>query len=171
MGLFTSLQIRSLEDLLVHDLQDLYDAENRLCDALPKMAQAAHSPRLQQAFREHLDQTKHQVSRLEDILRHLGQSVDGATCDAMVGLIKEAQDIIDADADPDVRDAGLIGCAQKVEHYEIAGYGTCRTFADRLGFRDACDLLQQSLDEEGETDKKLTSLAEGTINVQAQRKG
>ena len=160
-------EFNNLNDLLIHQLKDLYDAETRLTAALPKMADAASRPELKQAFRTHLAETENQIRRLEQVFQRLNCPAEGETCPAMKGLIQEGQDIISANGDPDVKDAGLIGAAQKVEHYEIASYGTARTFAQRLGFMDIAQILQQTLDEEGNTDKKLTMLAESGINQQA----
>jgi ferritin-like metal-binding protein YciE len=166
---FASLKLNSLRDLLLEELRDLYNAEIQLTDALPKMAEAAGSADLRAAFEHHLDETEGHVSRLEKILERLSEEVSGETCEAMKGLIKEGELIIKAEGDPDVRDAGLIGAAQRVEHYEIAGYGTARTLARRLGEDEIASVLQQTLDEEGEADKKLTSIAESQANVGAVR--
>ena len=165
---FFSHEFHNLNDLFINQLEDLYDAEHRLTSALPKMAEAASSPQLKSAFQEHLRQTENHVARLEQVFQRLGCEPKRETCDAIKGLIKEGEHIINAKGDNDVRDAGLIGAAQKVEHYEMAGYGTVRTFARQLGMSDVANLLQQTLDEEGETDKKLTGLAESFVNVQAQ---
>jgi ferritin-like metal-binding protein YciE len=167
MSLFSNMELNSFDDLLVDQLQDLYDAEQRLTKALPKMAEAAHNPALKRAFQEHLRQTQGHVSRLEQVLRMLGQTAQAKTCDAMKGLIAEGQDVISASGDPDVKDAALIAAAQRVEHYEIAGYGCVRTFAQRLGRDAAAQLLQETLDEEAATDEQLTSLAEQSINPKA----
>lgn len=167
MNLFFSKELNSLDDLLFMELSDLYDAEKRIVTTLPKMAEAAHSPELKQAFREHLQQSERQVSRLEQCFVQLGKSANRETCDAMKGLISEGEAIISATGDPNVKDAALIGAAQRVEHYEIAGYGTARTFAEYLGHADVARLLQMTLEEEGETDKKLTRLAEANINAKA----
>lgn len=167
MSLFFSKELNSLEDLFVMELGDLYNAEKRIVNALPKMADAANSPQLKQAFNEHLQQTRQQMSRLEQCFEKLGRPVEGETCDAMEGLIAEGEEIIAATGDPNVKDAALISAAQRVEHYEIAGYGTARTFAEHLGHSDVAGLLQTTLNEEGETDKKLTRLAEQSINVKA----
>jgi ferritin-like metal-binding protein YciE len=168
MGMFFNVELNSFEDLLVMELDDLYDAEKRIVDALPQMADAAHSPSLKQAFQQHLEQTKRQVSRLEQIFVELGRPSGRETCEAMKGLIKEGSDVIDATGSPDVKDAALICAAQKVEHYEIAGYGSARTFAEHLGHPNIVRLLQMTLDEEKETDKRLTELAEQGINVKAE---
>jgi len=171
MGLFSSsLALNSFDDLFVEQLQDLYDAEQRLVKALPQMADAAHSASLKSAFQEHLRQTQGQVNRLEQIFRGLGKSAQAKTCEAMKGLISEGSEVISAKGDPDVKDAALIAAAQRVEHYEIAGYGTARTFAQRLGRQDAARLLQETLDEEAATDKKLTALAEQSVNPKATAK-
>lgn len=167
MNLFFSKELNSLDDLLFMELSDLYDAEKRIVAALPKMADAAHAPELKQAFREHLQQSERQASRLEQCFVQLGKSANRETCDAMKGLISEGESIIDATGDPNVKDAALIGAAQRVEHYEIAGYGTARTFAEYLGHADVARLLQMTLEEEGETDNKLTRLAEANINAKA----
>jgi ferritin-like metal-binding protein YciE len=169
MGLFSNVEFNSLEDLFIEQLKDMYDAEQRLTKALPKMAKTAHNGELKRAFEEHLEETKNQVTRLEQIFEILGKDAERKTCAAMKGLIEEGDEVISAKGDADVRDAGLIAAAQRVEHYEIAGYGTARTFAERLGYNDVARLLQQTLDEEGAADKKLTQVAEQTVNVQAQR--
>jgi ferritin-like metal-binding protein YciE len=161
------MSLKTLEDLFVHELKDLYSAEKQLLKALPKMAKAASSDQLRDGFEEHLEQTKGHVERLETIFDQLGKSPRAAKCDAMEGLVEEGQKMIDEDAEPHVKDAGLIAAAQRVEHYEIAGYGTARTFARLLGHSEAEDLLQQTLDEEKETDERLTELAESEINVEA----
>ena len=168
MGLFSSsMALNSFDDLFVEQLQDLYDAEQRLVKALPKMADASHSASLKSAFQEHYRQTQGHVSRLEQVFKMLGKSAQSKTCEAMKGLVAEGEEVLSAKGDPDVKDAALIAAAQRVEHYEIAGYGTARTFAQRLGRQDAARLLQQTLDEEGATDKKLTALAEQSINPKA----
>jgi ferritin-like metal-binding protein YciE len=157
----------SLKDLYIDELKDLYNAENQLVKALPKMAQKASAPELKRAFQEHLGQTERQVNRLERIFKQLGEKPTGKTCKAMKGLVEEGKEIIEEKGDESVLDAALIGAAQKVEHYEIASYGTARTFASLLGEEDAVELLQKTLDEEGATDKKLTALAESLVNVEA----
>jgi ferritin-like metal-binding protein YciE len=168
MGLLFNVELNSLEDLLLLEVNDLYDAEKRLCDALPQMADAATSPALKRAFEEHLQQTKRQVSRLEQIFVDLGKPASRETCDAMKGLIKEGAEIIEATGNPDVKDAALISAAQRVEHYETAGYGSARTFAQHLGHSNVVRLLQMTLDEEKETDKRLTQLAEESVNIKAE---
>lgn len=157
------MKLNSMKDLYIDQLRDLYSAEEQLTTALPKMARAASSTELQQAFNDHLDETQEQKRRLEQIFSDLGISPRGETCEAMQGLIKEGEEIINTPADAMVKDAALIAAAQRVEHYEMAGYGTVRTFADELGFSEAKSLLQETLDEEGAANKKLNSLAEGGL--------
>jgi ferritin-like metal-binding protein YciE len=164
---FTTLKLDSLRDLLVEELRDLYSAETQLLDALPKIEQAASSNELKSAFSHHLEQTREHVSRLERIFQQLGENPSGETCEAMKGLVKEGELLVKAKGDPDVQDAGLIGAAQRVEHYEIAGYGTARSLARRLGQGQMVETLQQTLNEEAEADKKLTSIAESNVNVAA----
>lgn len=160
------MKMESLEDLYVSELKDLFSAENQLVKALPKMAKAATSKELKQGFQHHLKQTKEHVARLKKVFAELDASPSGKKCKAMEGLIKEGAEVIKEDADPDVKDAALIAAAQRVEHYEIAGYGCVRTYAKILGRSKAAGLLQQTLDEEGETDKTLSELAED-INIEA----
>ncbi len=167
MPVFTSLEFNSLNDLFVNQIEDLYDAENRLTKALPKMADAAQSNQLKQAFQQHLTETQGHVSRLETIFRELGVEPKRETCEAMKGLIAEGEEMIKAKGDPEVRDAALIAAGQRVEHYEMAGYGTARTFAQRLNMTQAANLLQQTLNEEAAADKKLTTIAESSVNRQA----
>ena len=162
------MELNSLQDLFIHDLKDLYNAEVQLTKALPKMAKAATEPALKQAFQTHLVETEEQIERLEQIFEELDESPKGKKCKAMEGLIEEGKELMEEDAEPEVLDAGLIGAAQKVEHYEIAGYGTVRTYAEMLGNDQAARLLQQTLDEEGMTDKKLNALAMQCINVEAE---
>src|ERR1700736_6815441 len=164
---FTSLKLNSLRDLLLEELRDLYNAEQQLTEALPKMSKAAKAPDLKSAFNHHLEQTRQHASRLERIFAGMNEKAAGETCEAMKGLIKEGELIIKAEGDADVRDAGLIGAAQRVEHYEMAGYGTARTLANRLGEHQTAEILQQTLNEEGEANKKLTSLAESQVNIAA----
>jgi ferritin-like metal-binding protein YciE len=161
------MKLDSLEKLYVDELRDLYNAENQLLKALPKMAKRASHQELKQAFEEHLEQTKGQVERLEEIFEKLDEKPTGKTCKAMKGLVEEGSEFMKEDGDESVLDAGLISAAQKVEHYEIAAYGTVRTFANMLGDNEAAELLQRTLDEEGETDKRLTELAESVVNVDA----
>lgn len=157
------MQLNSLKELYVEQLRDLYSAETQLISALPKMAQAASSSALKTAFQQHLDETRTQKQRLEQIFSEMGTSPQGETCEAMEGLIKEGEEVIKATGDAKVKDAALIASAQRVEHYEMAGYGTVRTYANELGFSAAQKLLQTTLDEEGNADKKLNALAEGGI--------
>ncbi|MCX6968389.1 MAG: ferritin-like domain-containing protein [Verrucomicrobia bacterium] len=164
-----SLKINSLNDVFVQELRDIYDAEGQLVHALPKMAEAASTSELRMGFEQHLSQTQGHVSRLDRIFASLGQESGGETCEAMEGLISEGKDYINAEGDPMARDAGLIAVAQKVEHYEIAAYGTLRSIAKRLGNASAEALLQQTLEEESQTDKKLTSIAERQVNVGADK--
>ena len=156
-----------LQDLLVDELKDIYNAENQIIKALPKMAKAASSPELKRAFERHLEETKRQVERLDQIGEALDVRMSGKKCKGMEGLIEEGKEIMSEDLEEDALDAGLIGAAQKVEHYEIAAYGTARAHANLLGLNKIAKLLQQTLDEEGATDKKLTQLAESIINVEA----
>jgi ferritin-like metal-binding protein YciE len=163
------MELASLQDLFVEQLKDLYNAENQIIKALPKMIKKASAQELKDAFQEHLDVTKGQVERLEQVFESMGEKATGKTCKAMKGIIEEAKESMEEDAEPEVLDAALIADAQRVEHYEIAGYGTVRSYAELLGNKEAARLLQETLDEEGEADKKLTSLAETLINVQAQK--
>ena len=168
------MQLQSLQDVFTHELQDLYDAENQLLQALPKMAQAASNQELRNAFEHHLDETRDHVQRLEEIFGQLGISGSGETCEAMRGLIKEGEKTIAIQGDPTAKDAALIAAAQRVEHYEIAAYGTVVTLADTLDYDDARDLLDDTLDEEANADKLLTKIATGGligtgVNEQARR--
>ena len=162
------MSLDSLHDLYVEELKDLYNAENQLLKALPRMARAATAPELKSAFTEHLTVTRKQVERLDQIFEELGVSPKGKKCKAMEGLVEEGKEVTQEDGEPSVIDAALIAAAQRVEHYEMAGYGCVRTFANLLGYQDAAALLQETLDEEGEADKKLTELAETVINVEAE---
>jgi ferritin-like metal-binding protein YciE len=161
------MKLDSLKELYVDELKDLYSAENQLLKAIPKMAKAATSPALKKGFEKHLEETKGQVERLEQIFKALGESPKGKKCKAMEGLVEEGKEVMEEDAEPEVMDAALIAAAQRVEHYEIAGYGCVRTYAQLLGETQAAKLLQQTLDEEGKTDHALTKLAE-KINVEAE---
>ena len=160
------MEINSLRELYIDQLRDLYDAENQLIKALPKMAQGATSDELREGIEEHLGQTKNQAQRLEQIFEQLGEKPKGEKCKGMEGIIKEGSETLEKDMDDDTMDAAIIAAAQRVEHYEIAGYGTARTYANLLGENEAAELLQETLEEEKETDQKLTQLAE-EINVQA----
>ncbi len=161
------MELETLEKLYVDELKDLWSAENQILKALPKMIKAASHRELKQAFTAHEKQTREHVKRLEGICDELGYSPRGKKCVGMEGLLKEGSDLIKERPDPDVLDAGLISAAQHVEHYEMAGYGTVRTWARLLGYDDQADILQKTLDEEGDTDKLLTGLAERSINVAA----
>ncbi len=152
-------KLQSPRDLLIHELKDLYSAENQLTKALPKMAKAAASEELKQAFQTHLQQTEEHIRRLEKIGKQLDETMKGKKCKAMEGLIEEGKEILEEDGDETVLDLALIGAAQKVEHYEIASYGTARTLAELLGEEQVATILQETLDEEGETDKLLTEIA------------
>ena len=160
------MSINSLRDLYVEQLHDLYDAENQLIKALPKLAQASSSEELRSGIEEHFEQTKEQARRLETIFERLGEKSKGEKCKGMEGVIKEGSEVLEEDMSDDTKDAAIIAAAQKAEHYEIASYGTARTYADLLGEEEAAELLEQTLEEEKETDKKLTTMAEN-INVQA----
>lgn len=157
------MPLNSMQDLFVEQISDLYDAEQQLVKALPKMASAASDQKLRSAFEMHLDQTREHVQRLDQVFSEINMKPKSMHCEAMEGLIKEGDHVISEKGSPAVKDAALIAAAQRVEHYEIAGYGTVRTYADELGFTTARDLLQQTLDEEGQTNKKLNDLATGGI--------
>lgn len=160
------MKLATLQDLYVEELRDIYSAENQLLKALPKMAKTASCEKLKSAFQDHLAQTQTHVERLETIFKSLDESPKGKKCKGMEGLIAEGTEMIEEDADPDVKDAGLISAAQRAEHYEMAAYGCVRTYAKLLGDNSAAKLLQTTLDEEGDTDKKLTMLSEH-INIDA----
>jgi ferritin-like metal-binding protein YciE len=162
-----SSKISNLNDLLILQLKDLYSAESQLTMALPKMAKAAHSTELQDAFLNHLDETKEQISRLEQIATLLDMKLQGHKCVAMEGLIAEGEETIKEDMDPEVLDAALICAAQRVEHYEMAGYGCARTFAETLGFADVAQLLADTLEEEAAADQTLTNIAISQVNLAA----
>ena len=155
--------MNSLSDLLEDELKDLYSAENQLVKALPKMAKKASSAELKSAFTDHLEETKGHVERLTKIGKRLDITLTGKKCKAMEGLVEEGSEILEEDGEPAVLDAALIGAAQRVEHYEIAAYGTVRAIAEQLGQTEVVDLLQETLDEEGAADKKLTQIAEGEV--------
>jgi len=160
------MELETLHDLYIHELKDLYSAEKQLTKALPKMAKAATSSALAAGFKKHLAETEVHAERLEELLKKHDETTRGPKCKGMEGLLKEGADMIEEEADDDVRDAGLISAAQRVEHYEIAGYGTARTYAELLGDRAGAKVLQKTLDEEAATDEKLTTLAK-KINVAA----
>ena len=164
------MKMKTLQDLYVDCLRDLHSAEAQLVKALPKMAKAASSPDLREAIEHHLEETRNQVERLDRIFAKLGKRGTGKKCAAMEGLIEEGKELLEMEAEPDVLDAGLIGAAQRVEHYEMAAYGTVRTYAKILGDTKATSLLQETLDEEKAADQKLTGLAE-SINVKAAAAG
>lgn len=169
-----AMALNSLYDLFVEQLKDLYDAEQQITQALPQMASAASEPKLKDAFQQHLDQTREQIGRLDQVFNEIGETPTGHTCEGMQGLIEEGREVLQMQGSSHVKDAALITAAQRVEHYEIAGYGSVRAYAKELGYDRAADLLQKTLDEEGETDKKLTKIAEGGmlsrgINEEARR--
>jgi ferritin-like metal-binding protein YciE len=165
------MSLDSLEKLFLEELKDIYNAEKQILRALPKMARAAESVQLKQAFTRHLEQTEGQVRRLERIFRDLGQAVRGKACKGMEGLLEEGKEVLEKEGDPAVIDAALIASAQRVEHYEIAAYGCLRTYAQLLGLTQSEQLLQQTLEEEEATDKKLTELGESGINQAAAMAG
>jgi len=160
------MSLSTLKDLLIEELKDLYSAENQLTKALPRLAKAAQSEELRAAFETHLEETEEHATRIEQIMKQLGESPKGKKCKAMEGLVEEGKEIIEEDAEPGIKDLALIVAAQKVEHYEIAGYGSARTLAELLGEEEIAKTLQQTLDEEGKTDKLLTELAMG-LNLEA----
>ena len=162
------MPLNSLEDLYWESLRDLYNAENQILKALPKMIKAASHPELQSAFEEHLEQTEGQVERLDQVFKLLGVPAKGKKCEGMAGLLEEGKKVMEEDAEPSVMDAALISAAQKVEHYEIASYGCLCTYAELLGYDQVHDLLGQNLEEEEVTDEKLTELAESVINIEAE---
>jgi len=162
------MKMESLRELFVEELKDLYSAENQILKVLPKMIKAASSKELKKGFEEHLEQTKGHVERLEQIFEGLDDSPKGKKCKGMEGLLEEGKDWMEEDAEPEVMDAGLIAAAQHVEHYEMAGYGCVRTYAELLGNKRAAQILQKTLDEEKQTDSKLTNLAT-KINVEAEK--
>lgn len=161
------MKMPTLDILLEEELKDIYSAEKQLLKALPKLAKRASSPELKSALEEHVQVTKRQTERLEQVFEELGKSAKAKTCEAMKGLIEEAEDMLSEDAADSVMDAAIIGCAQKVEHYEIASYGTVKTWAERVGQDRAAELLDETLQEEGEADKRLTGIAESMVNEEA----
>ncbi len=161
--------MKSLQDLFVDQLKDLYNAENQLVKALPKVAKTAKNPELKKAVEEHLEETKGHVTRLEKVFEEIETRARGKTCAAMEGLIAEAKELMAEKPEAEVHDAGLIGAAQKVEHYEIAGYGTLKTWARQLGMEKVARLLEETLEEEKAADQKLTEIAENMVNMQAQQ--
>lgn len=162
-------KMMTLHDLYIDTLRDTYNAESQVTRALPRMAKAASNRRLQDAFMKHLEQTRRQIAKLEELFELNGLRPRGKKCVAMEGLIEEGKHLMEEEADPDVMDAALIAAAQKVEHYEMAVYGTLRTWAELMGHHDQARLLQQILDEEKRTDMNLTQLAESMINIAAER--
>ena len=164
-------KLSSLDDLLVHEMQDIYNAEHQILKALPKLIKTASHPELQNAFEEHLRQTEGQVERLDQVFKLLGVPAKGKKCEGMAGLIEEGKKVMEEDADPAVMDAALIAAAQKVEHYEIASYGCVCTYAEMLGYDQVHDLLGENLEEEETTDQRLTELAESVINPEAESEG
>ena len=166
MGLF-SKPIKSLDDLFLHTLKDIYYAENQIVKSLPKMVEKATDPTLKSAFQSHLAETKNEVARLERVFQMLNEDAKGTTCAAMDGILDEAKEVMSEIADNIVLDAGMLSAAQAVEHYEITRYGTLVAFARRLGRQDCAKLLEETLAEEKETDRKLTQIAEGQVNRKA----
>jgi len=159
--------MKTLEDLFLHMLKDVYHAEKQAMRAMPKMAKSVESEELREAFKTHQVETEQQVQRLEQIFEMLGKKPRGETCEAIQGLVEEAKEVMDEAEDPDVMDAGILAAAQAIEHYEIARYGTMRAWAEELGMKDAAKLLQQTLDEEKKTDKLLSELAIARLNREA----
>lgn len=164
------MKLENLQELYLDELKDVYDAEHQIVEALPKMEKAASDPELKEAFRTHLQETKSQVTRLEQIFEDLGEKPVRKTCKGMKGLLAEGDEYVKAHGDADTVDASLISAAQRVEHYEIAVYGTLRAYAECLDQEEHISLLQATLDEEGQTDKRLTMLAENVINLEAARR-
>ncbi|HEV8450631.1 MAG TPA: ferritin-like domain-containing protein [Gaiellales bacterium] len=161
------MRLNSLEDVFESELKDLYSAEQQLVEALPSIASAATSKELMTAIQSHLQETRHHVQRLEAVFESIGMKAEGEHCDGMEGLISEGSEMAEAEGDGDARDAALIGAAQRVEHYEIAAYGTARTLAQQLGHNEAADLLGQTLEEESAADEKLTEIATSSVNAAA----
>jgi ferritin-like metal-binding protein YciE len=162
------MEMQSLRELMIDELKDLYSAENQILKALPKMIKKATSEELKSGFEKHLKETEGHVERLDKIFQQLDASPRGKKCKGMEGIIEDGKELMEKDADPEVMDAGLIGAAQHVEHYEMAGYGCVRTYAELLGLSDVAKLLQKTLDEEKATDEKLTELSR-QINVEAEK--
>jgi len=161
------MELESLRDLYVHELRDLYNAESQLVEAFADFIEAAGDPDLRSALRDHLEETREQMARIENVCRDLDREPTGQKCHGMEGLIQEARSLLDEDAEPEVRDAGLIAAIQRIEHYEMAGYGTARTYAEKLERFDDADTLQMILNEEALADQELSRLAERKINVRA----
>ena len=161
------MALQTLKDLYIHELKDLFSAEQQIVKALPKMAKAASNKELVAGFQEHLEQTKQHAQRLEQILSSHKQTTRGPKCKGMEGVVAEGAEMIEEEADVEVKDAGLVAAAQRVEHYEMAGYGTARTYAELLGDKEGAKLLALTLEEERQTDQKLSQLAKSAINVAA----
>jgi ferritin-like metal-binding protein YciE len=161
------MELDTLKDLYIHELKDLFSAEQQLVKALPKMAKAASNKELANGFQQHLEQTKEHAQRLQQILSSHEQTTRGYKCKGMEGIVAEGAEMIEEEADIEVKDAGLIAAAQRVEHYEMAGYGTARAYAELVGDSEGANLLQTTLEEERQTDQKLTELAKSAINVAA----
>jgi ferritin-like metal-binding protein YciE len=164
------MELNTIKDLYIHELKDLYSAEKQLLKAIPKMAKAATNQELADGFREHLEQTKKHAERLERVLRAHGHSTRGPKCRGMEGIVAEGAEMIEEEGDDEVKDAGLIAAAQRVEHYEMAGYGTARTYAELVKDQEGAKLLSQTFEEEKQTDEKLSELANSTINLEAAAK-
>ncbi len=163
------MKLNNLQDLLVHELKDIYNAEHQITKALPKMMDACSSDKLKKAFQTHLQETEQQIERLEQVFQMMGEQAKGEKCKAMEGIIKEAESMMSEKADKSVMDAALIASAQRVEHYEIAAYGTVCTYAKQLGMNDVLDQLLMTLEEEKKTDNLLTQIAEQSVNIRAER--
>jgi ferritin-like metal-binding protein YciE len=162
-------QLRDLKDLMIHELKDIYSAETQIIDALPKMAEKASNEELRNALNHHLEETKRQKERLDEISRELDTSLSGSSCEAIKGMVRESERLFNEDAAPNVRDAGIIAEAQKVEHYEISAYGTTHYYAQELGLNNVARLLAETLDEERNADSKLNEVAKTKINPQAEK--
>ena len=169
MAFLTSETFNSLDELLLFEVKDLYDAEQRLVKALPKMEEKATNPELKKAFRQHLEETKQHATRLKQVFEELDESPEAETCEAMKGLIEEGESIVNADGDKSVIDAALIAAAQRVEHYEISAYGSARAFAKQLGLSRVASLLGETLDEESSADAILSRIAESSVNQESAR--
>jgi len=163
------MQVESLRELLIAEIRDIYDAEEQIVDELPGIIEKVRSPQLKSALQMHLEETRGQILRLEQVFEKLGEDVEGEKCAGMKGILKEGADAIDDTDEGDVRDAVIIASCQKVEHYEIASYGCVRTWASQLGLNDVAQLLQVTLEEEGNADKKLSQIAESAVNIQAKK--
>ncbi|GAB3195696.1 ferritin-like metal-binding protein YciE [Pontibacter aydingkolensis] len=163
------MKLNNLKDLLIHELKDIYNAEQQITKALPKMMEACSSDRLRMAFEDHFKVTEKQIQRLDKVFEMVGEKATGEKCKAMEGIIKECESMMSERADKSVMDAALIACAQRVEHYEIAAYGTVRTYANQLGMQDVVKQLEMTLKEEKQTDALLTEIAEQAVNIKAER--